>query len=299
MVPRRASPESYRPLHDRRVPTIEYRGQAVNEKSTRQSFLGPDSDKVLGDLTVAIVGLGGGGSHIAQQLVHLGVRRFVLFDPDHIEESNLNRLVGGTREDVSRSEWKVRISTRIIRSVTPAADVIVVEKPWQERAEHLRDCDIIFGCIDTFAGRDELERVARRYFVPYIDVGLDVHRTGQQYVIAGQVALSMPGEACMHCMNVLRADLLAEEAAQYGDAGGRPQVVWANGVLASMAIGIMVQLVAPWHEKHQPPCLLEYDGNRHEVRASSSVSFLLQKRCPHYVAIADVGDPWYGRKPSA
>jgi hypothetical protein len=41
------------------------------------------------------------------------------------------------------------------------------------------------------------------------------------------------------------------EAEKYGAAGSRPQVVWPNGVLASTAVGLAVQLLTPWHPK--PP----------------------------------------------
>jgi hypothetical protein len=171
--------------------------------------------------------------------------------------------------------------------------VTVIKRKWQEEATLLRDCDFIFGCVDSFAARNELERVARRYLVPYIDIGIDVHQMNHHHFITGQVALSMPGEACLHCMEVLRDDLLAREEAEYGAAGGRPQVVWSNGVLASMAVGIMVQLVTPWHESHGPPYLLEYDGNLHEVRVSSSAGFLRDRDCPHFVSAGDLGDPWF------
>jgi hypothetical protein len=269
----------------------------MSTRFNRQSFLGVNSDKVLNDLCVAIVGLGGGGSHVAQQLAHLGVGHFVLFDPDRIEESNLNRLIGGTDDDVRQNEWKVQISSRTILLVNPDADVTGVKAYWQERGEFLRDCDVIVGCVDTFSGRNELERTARRYLIPYVDIGLDVHQITNEYFISGQVVLSMPGEACLHCMNVVRGDLLAEEAARYGAAGGRPQVVWANGVLASMVVGMIVQLATPWHPKQPPACLLEYEGNLNEVRVSDSVNFLRGRPCPHFLAVSDVGDPWYERNP--
>jgi molybdopterin-synthase adenylyltransferase len=267
----------------------------VNPRYERQDFLGKTSDQVLKNLRIAIVGLGGGGAHIAQQLAHVGVGHFVLFDPDRIEESNLNRLVGGSLADVREEEWKVQISSRYILSVNPEADLTLVKQKWQEKATLLRDCDVIFGCVDSFAARNELERVARRYLIPYMDIGIDVHRIDHQYFVTGQAALSMPGEACLHCMKVLREDLLAREAAEYGDVGGRPQVVWCNGVLASIAVGIMVQLVSPWHDNSRPPCLLEYDGNLHEVRVSSSAQFLRDTFCSHFVLADDLGDPWYGR----
>src|SRR5581483_5506482 len=55
---------------------------------------------ILRGLKVGIVGLGGIGSIVAQQLSYLGVRNFVVLDMDTIDESNLNRLVSATRKDV-------------------------------------------------------------------------------------------------------------------------------------------------------------------------------------------------------
>jgi molybdopterin/thiamine biosynthesis adenylyltransferase len=51
---------------------------------------------------VGLAGLGGGGSHIVQQLAHIGFQRFVVYEGDVVEESNLNRLVGATSIDVPR-----------------------------------------------------------------------------------------------------------------------------------------------------------------------------------------------------
>lgn len=147
----------------------------MNERGKRQRFLGEDSTEILGRLRIAIVGLGGGGSHIAQQLAHIGVEHVVLMDPDRVEASNLNRLVGATVKDVEAKEWKARISSRTVRGVNPKARMVAVRKRWQERAELIRDCDVVFGCVDSFAARSELKKIARRYLVPYIDIGMDVH----------------------------------------------------------------------------------------------------------------------------
>src|SRR5438093_47115 len=116
----------YRSLQCRWFSAVDYRLALMDLRSARQSFLGPQSQQAFSELRVAIVGLGGGGSHIAQQLAHLGVGHFVLFDPDRIEESNLNRLVGGTSDDVRRSEWKADISSRVIRLVNPTTDIVAI-----------------------------------------------------------------------------------------------------------------------------------------------------------------------------
>ena len=71
------------------------------ERFSRQSFLGPDSEARIARCTVGVAGLGGGGSHIIQQLAHIGFQRFVTYDGDVVEDSNLNRLVGATSVDVA------------------------------------------------------------------------------------------------------------------------------------------------------------------------------------------------------
>lgn len=51
---------------------------------------GKAAQTTLESLRIAVVGLGGTGSIIAQQLVHLGVSDFIFTDPDVVETSNLN-----------------------------------------------------------------------------------------------------------------------------------------------------------------------------------------------------------------
>lgn len=265
----------------------------MNKRFNRQSFLGPKSTETFKRCHVAIIGLGGGGSHVAQQLAHLGVENFGIFDPDHVDESNLNRMVGATYEDAIQKKPKAQVISGLIKGINPLAGTRAVEKKWQEQAELLRTSDVIFGCVDTFAERDQIERAARRYLTPYIDIGMDVHEVGDQYAIAGQVILSMPGELCMRCLGFLRDDLLAQEAAQYGAAGGRPQVVWPNGLLASLAVGVFVQLVTPWHKEHRKVVYLEYDGNGQTVATSNRMKHLQDATCPHFSGYADLGDPFW------
>src|SRR4051794_10718776 len=100
-------------------------------KHDRQSFLGATSEQILTHARVGIVGLGGGGSHAVQQLAHLGVGNYVLVDPDVIDESNLNRLVGGTLEDVKHRVLKIDIASRTILAVV-GASIDAYPKQWQE-----------------------------------------------------------------------------------------------------------------------------------------------------------------------
>ena len=162
----------------------------------RQSFLGPDSDAVLDAATIGIVGLGGGGSHVAQQTAHLGIGSYVNTDPDVIEDTNTNRLIGGTLADVAVSRPKVAIAERLIRELVPHARITSAKNDWRDSAEDLKLCDIIVGALDGFKEREELERFCRRHLIPYIDIGMDVHEIGKQsFIVSGQVILSNSGRA--------------------------------------------------------------------------------------------------------
>jgi len=262
-----------------------------NERFSRQSFLGEGGQAAIERCVVGVVGLGGGGSHIVQQLAHVGFLNYVIFDGDYADESNLNRLVIATEGDIAAKRTKVEAARGRILGVRGAAKIEAFTCRWQERPESLRRCDLVFGCVDSFAERRELEASCRHYLVPYIDVGMDLHQAGAEPpVMGGQVILSMPGGPCMFCLGFLNDANLAREAAQYGAAGGRPQVVWPNGVLASTAVGIAVDLLTDWTRSLRGPVYLSYRGNDGTVQPHVRLKYLGGAICDHY-PIDRVGGP--------
>lgn len=91
---------------------------------------------------------------------------------------------------------------------------------------------------------------------------MDVHEIPDYgYAMSGQIILSLPGMACMRCMQFLNDSKLAVEAAKYRSAGGRPQVVWPNGLLASTAIGVIVDLTTGWTKNIDRKVYISYDGH--------------------------------------
>ena len=45
-------------------------------------------------------------------------------------------------------------------------------------------------------------------------------------------------------------------------------IVWPNGVLASLAVGLLVKLVCPWHAVTQIAACCEFDSNYHRVETN-------------------------------
>lgn len=98
------------------------------ERSKRQSFLGNDSDERFSRAIVAIIGLCGGGSHVAPQLAHIGIRNFRLFDSDYVDNPNLNRMLGSTQVDADSRRLKVDVIREQIVRIQPSAAVEVIPK---------------------------------------------------------------------------------------------------------------------------------------------------------------------------
>ncbi len=208
---------------------------------------GNQGQKIIESLKVGIVGLGGTGSIVAQQLAHLGVRRFMLIDPDVLEESNLNRVVGSNSADIGQP--KVDITKALIRKINPAAMVEVIKDSVLKIsvAEQLIDADFAFSCTDSHGSRAVLNQLAYQYLIPFIDMGVVIATAnGQVQHIAARTQMLAPGLACMVCGNLLdyeevRRDLLTDferKSDPYilNDSEVAPAVISLNSVIASMAV---------------------------------------------------------------
>jgi hypothetical protein len=59
--------------------------------------------------------------------------------------------------------------------------------------------DLVFGCLDGYAARRDLEEFTRRYLIPLVDIGLDVHVADDENApqMSGQVIVSMTDGPCM------------------------------------------------------------------------------------------------------
>lgn len=223
----------------------------------------------------------------------MGIGGYVNADPQTIEDTNTNRLIGGTLADVAEKRPKVDIAERLIRGLVPKARIVSAPKDWRDWVDDLKLCDVIVGAVDGFQERDQLERFARKHLITYLDIGMDVHKLGpKNFLVSGQVILSLPGGPCLRCCGLITDERLAEEARRYGAAGTRPQVVWANGVLASTAMGLITQLLTPWYPDPPGFVFLDYDGNKGTVTRNPRMELLKGCACSHH-PLNETGDPLF------
>jgi molybdopterin/thiamine biosynthesis adenylyltransferase len=208
--------------------------------SRQEALFGQVGQARLAATRVAIVGLGGLGCHVAQQLAYAGVTDYVLADPDTVSQSNLNRLVGALAADAERGRAKVEVAGRMICAIQPSARV-----QFAEGLAAAGGRDVLFSCVDSDRIRLELTTACARHRTPFFDLASD---TGRDWY-GGRVLFSGSGKRCGVCMDLFNQNALREEtegqrrerAAIYGvdvdalaDSG--PAVISINGLVASLAV---------------------------------------------------------------
>ncbi len=222
----------------------------------QELVVGGPGQEILRRARVAVVGLGGGGSHVVQQLAHLGIGEIIVIDPDRVEGTNRHRLLGLTRLDVWLKRRKVDVMYRLVRRVGTGSKCrrIPVKVPEPVAVEALKEADVIVGCLDNLHTRLDLQDIAWRFLIPYVDIGVsirpveDVQEGHLRVSIGGNVITLIPGGFCLWCCGFLSDEKLALELngpnrSYFQNRTGEAQVVSLNGVVASQAVNEVLQLL--------------------------------------------------------
>src|SRR4051794_3604161 len=88
-----------------------------------ERLFGKEGQALLRRAVVAVVGNGGLGTHVVQQLALLGVGGLLLIDHEELDDSNLNRYVGAYHYDPIPGTPKVNLGYRIAKSIDPGLRV--------------------------------------------------------------------------------------------------------------------------------------------------------------------------------
>lgn len=211
---------------------------------------GPDVQRVLRDLRVAIVGGGGTGSPVFEQCLRLGVGEILVIDHDAFDGTNVNRVYNSRTSDegipkveiVERAAADAGLPTvvRTIRGSINEPDV----------ARELVWADVIFGCTDRELPRAILCRIATRYLIPLLDLGVVVSsEDGVLTGVTGRVTTVYPGTACLMCRErispaMIRAESLpVEERKRLAAEGYAPELGIANPAVIPFTTAVAAQAV--------------------------------------------------------
>ena len=142
--------------------------------------------EILKQKRILVVGCGGLGGHIIDQLARIGVGFLRVVDGDVFEASNLNRQLLSAVPLLGVS--KAKAAADHIARVNPDITVDAVETFLTNNnvLELLEGCDIVIDALDNIASRRILSAACERANIPYIYGAI------QGWI--AQAAISMPGD---------------------------------------------------------------------------------------------------------
>jgi hypothetical protein len=198
----------------------------VSPTLDRQRAFGPGLRQVAEQLRVGLVGVGGLGMLVAEQLARAGFRRFVLVDHDTVEITNLNRLPSVTERDLGR--FKVQVGKRLIKQIARSLGREAEVSAWRQdiyrsgaAQRALQHCDLILAVTDNDLSRTMALQLALDAGREYLQAGSDI-TLGEDGSIVGlraEVTGAEIGRYCPICSGRLSPAQASIEARAYaGDA---------------------------------------------------------------------------------
>lgn len=227
----------------------------VEDRFDRQARLfGAAGQARLRRMRVAVVGLGGGGSMVVEQLAHLGVGEILAVDYDVVKSHNLSRIVGANAADAAAARKKVAVARELVARIDATVGFGAIDGDLTEEdvARRVAATDFVFLCTDTIASRLVANAIAHLHLVPMVQIGAKVDLVGAGRIESVYVAVRpvFPGRGCLACAGLIDPAALQHEAASEDERRAQnylghadvadPSVITLNGIAASAATNLML-----------------------------------------------------------
>jgi adenylyltransferase/sulfurtransferase len=159
------------------------------------SPIGTKGQKLLMGSSAVIAGCGGLGSVLANNLARAGVGRLRIIDKDIVEESNLQRQLLFSEEDVKNRSPKAIAAAKRLKKINSGIEIEAVyeEIDRSNINELIQGFDLVLDGTDNFPTRYLVNRACIEASIPFI--------YGAVAASFGMVFNVLPGEGkCLQCL---------------------------------------------------------------------------------------------------
>lgn len=134
-----------------------------------ERILGKEAVDKLRESRVAVFGIGGVGSYVAEGLTRAGVGHFILIDDDDVQKSNLNRQIHALESTVGRR--KTEVMKERMEAINPQVQVeihntFVLTDNVEPILEGRIDCCV--DAVDTVTAKLSIVQTAEEKGIPVI-----------------------------------------------------------------------------------------------------------------------------------
>ncbi len=151
-----------------------------------QNMLSTAEQLLLFRSRIAVIGCGGLGGYVIEELARLGVGRIVAIDPDVFEEHNLNRQLFATPKTLGQPKAEAALDR--VNEINPAVTVTPVTDAFcRANGRNLLDgVTLVVDALDCISCRLELAETCTEMIIPMVHGAI-----GGWY---GHVATQLPGD---------------------------------------------------------------------------------------------------------
>lgn len=137
-----------------------------------QRLYGQQATTKINNSHIAIIGIGGVGSWVAESLARSYVGELTLIDLDHISESNINRQIHALTDTLGQA--KIGAMAARITAINPACKIHLIDDHLSiENVSHFIDArfNYVIDCIDEFRIKASLIHYCKQRKIKVISVG--------------------------------------------------------------------------------------------------------------------------------
>ena len=191
-----------------------------------QNAISPQEQALLAQKRVVIIGCGGLGGYLLEQLGRLGVGFIRVVDPDLFEENNLNRQLLSSTLNLGKP--KVLAAKHRMLAVNPQVEVDAIQERMTaaNATDLLVGCDLVLDALDNIPDRFILQQAAKTAQISLVHGAV----AGWQ----GQVCLILPGQDLLN--------LIYGDSQEYsGEERETGTLAFTVGLTASLMAAISLQ----------------------------------------------------------
>ena len=154
-----------------------------------KSLISQEDQDLLASKTIAVIGAGGLGGHLAELIARLGIGKLIIIDGDVFEESNLNRQRFSNENNLGKP--KALEAKRELEKINSQVDIIAVHDTVSKKngKDLLEGADLVLDGVDNARTRLLLEDLCNQLQIPLVHGAI-----GGWY---GQVSVVMPGDVTL------------------------------------------------------------------------------------------------------
>ncbi len=141
--------------------------QGIFDREVR--IIGEERLERLKNSKVAVFGVGGVGSYVAEGLIRSGVGQLILIDKDTVDQTNINRQLFALHSTIG--QVKVAAAAARLKDINPHAKIQTRQEtllPENIENFELKSCDYVVDAIDMVTSKLALAEYCDRHGIPLI-----------------------------------------------------------------------------------------------------------------------------------